>query len=93
MTEHAFLDTKNRGPCKSLTGRVTITVILVDDKESTWTREDMEAFRKDQMHATAKLLRDARHYQANLEINVKYMKCRIDEKFVISDTANCVKKH
>ena len=92
MKGHVFLDTKNRGPCKRLTGNVMLTVILVDDKESTWTKEDMEEFRRDQMRATAKLLKDARFYQTNLKINVQYMRCKIDTKFVMSEQEKSMKK-
>lgn len=92
MAGHAFLNTKNRGVCRSLTGDVLITVILVDDKENSWTTADMDAFRKEQMGATAKLLKEARMYHAYVKINVQYMRCKIDAKFTMSDTESCVDK-
>lgn len=58
-----------------------LTVILVDDDESTWTVGDMEDFRRTQMTATAKILKEARAYQTALKINVQYMRCRVKGTF------------
>lgn len=88
---HIFLDNKNCGACKSFTGNVLITVILVDDEESTWTTADMEDFRQVQMAATAKILKATREFHVALKINVQYMRCRVKGTFNQRDFSEWVK--
>lgn len=92
MNQHAFFDTKEQGSCKSLTGRVMLTVVLVDEPNSSWTPSDIAELQKKQEVATAKLLEDAKQYGAQLEVKMNYTRCSVNSCVEISKSEEWAKE-
>lgn len=44
LRSHAFLRSRDQGPCGKLEGDVGILLIFVDDADSSWTQEAMDAY-------------------------------------------------
>ena len=75
--EHFYLQSKNKGACKDLTGSVMITVVFTDEDESSWTEKDIADFKKDLWDSADVLLAEAERYGANLTLSFHYLSARI----------------
>lgn len=90
MNTHVFLDCKGKGDCNSLIGDVLITVVLVDDLDSKWTESDVVELKNEQANTTGKLVDEARSYGVELNVNLNYINCKIDDAFDVSDFSGWV---
>lgn len=83
---HLLLQAKGRGPCKTLTGDVLVTVILVDDAEAAWTEEAVDAVKAGHETYTEKLMAEAAGYGVSVNLSFQYLTCRIENgPVIISD--------
>ena len=89
---NVFLGCRGQGDCRSLTGKVLLTVIMVDDSESSWNVLAISDYKKKQAAATAKLQAEAKRYGVSLNIGMHYLRSRIEGTFSIQDFSGWVSK-
>ena len=73
---HLLLGCRNYGACRTMTGKVVLTMVMVDDDGASWTEAALAAYKKEQEETTAKLLADARRYGVQLDISIRYIRCK-----------------
>ena len=73
LRNNIFLNTRSSGTCESLTGDVMLTIVFVDDAESSWTTEEIDAVKEQQLDATALLQEQAAAYNASLNLSIQYL--------------------
>ena len=73
MKEHILLKAKDEGECRSLTGKVMLAVILVDDAESSWKDKNAVVRIKKIVENAARIIeKKASDLEVNLEIHPWY---------------------
>ena len=75
--DNPYVESRKGGDCRTFTGDVLITVIMVDDDGGVWTEADMETAKAEQEKYVAMLHGDAADYGADLRISVQYMECAV----------------
>ena len=78
LMSNVFLNCRGQGDCRTLTGKVLLAVILVDDSESRWNAAAIEAYKKKQAAVTLKLQAEARNYGVSLNVGIHYLRSRIE---------------
>ena len=74
-----FLRGKNRGICKSLTGRVLLNFYLVSDGDCIWTEEAVAEFKRTTEDAVYYLKYDASRYNVPLDVTLNFVPCTMEE--------------
>ena len=87
---HLLLQSKGYGACNTMTGKVAITMIMVEDDKSVWDTAALESYKQQQEAATAKLLKEAADYGATLEVEIHYITCRTTGTVSISNYSDWV---
>lgn len=77
LRDHTFLKSRAQGPCNKLEGSVGITVIFVDDGESSWAQEDMDAYMSAVYADISGMTQDAAIWGRELYASVDTAQCRV----------------
>lgn len=72
---HFLTNAINKGDCRTLTGDVAITILLVNDPVTKWDSESLKTFKSEVSTATTKLKEQAKEYNVSLNLSVKYITC------------------
>lgn len=80
-----FTKLKDNGDCRSLNGKVVITVFFVSDNESSWNSKDIESFKKLQLTTNSKIEQESKKFNASLNITNNYIECKVKEKLIYDD--------
>ena len=91
LENHIYLDSRSGGSCNSLTGKVLLTIIFVNDADSSWTKEDIQEIQTEQTKAASSLKESALSYGAELELEMNYMEVDVKESFTRLDHYEWVK--
>lgn len=78
MWSHALLQSRSQGVCETMTGEVLVTVVFVNDGESSWTADTMENAKKELEEAISILTAEAAGYGAWLHISSNYVQSSTD---------------
>ena len=74
-----FLQQKENGCCKSLTGSVAISVVMVSDSVSQWDEEAATNLKASLMTYTQDIINDAKAYETALSFRLNYYSVRVAE--------------
>ncbi len=85
LQDHLFLNTRGFGHCNTLTGDVLLTVIFVNDPDSTWTEALIQAEKDRQAAAVNAMLSQAGNYGASVTFRFNYLEATVEEGFVKTD--------
>lgn len=80
-----FTQLKDNGDCRTLSGKVVITVFFVSDNESGWNSKDIESFKKLQQSNNTKLEQEAKKFNTALNITNNYIECKVNKSLVYGD--------
>ena len=78
MREHVLLGSRGSGVSATLTGKVLITVVFVNDATSTWTANDIADKKAADASQIAKIMEEAASYGAVLNITMDYRQASVD---------------
>lgn len=92
LWNHILLEAKSVGSCRTLTGKVLLTIIMVDDDGGSWTDADIEECKRIQMDTAQQMLSDAMEFDAKLKLFVTHMRCRVTGKVSIHDYSDWVER-
>ncbi|MBQ8684476.1 MAG: hypothetical protein IJ518_08190 [Clostridia bacterium] len=73
---HPMLQCRKMGACSTLTGKVMLTMVMVDDDNGAWTEAALADYKQAQNKATDRLLADAKRYGVQLDISIRYIRCK-----------------
>lgn len=91
-SSHILMNARGMGDCKALTGDLLINIILVNDQLSTWTDADAWDFHEDVLVANDRMISDAAAWGVELNVQLNYLSCYVDDTMDISDFQDWVKK-
>ena len=78
FNRHLLLNCKGFGSCHSLTGKILLTMVMVDDDCGAWTASALAAYKEEQLKATQKMQQEAAQYGASLSVAFMYCRCRVN---------------
>lgn len=87
-----FLQARDYGGCKTLTGNVKLTVVFVNDSQSSWTADAMQKAKSRQATALNQLTTAARTYGANVQFSTVYKTASVNAAPTLDDSAPFAEK-
>ena len=89
-----FFGKRQIGSCKSLVGGVGVTVLFIDDPESSWPQDKMDAFTAEVYRVCGELTEEAALWGKDVHFNVQtvrgYVDHVIDPSFATLDFSDCM---
>lgn len=79
LEDHFLIQSRRLGFCDILSGNVGITVIYVDDGESTWTREEMDAYTEALYADSSELCHAASFWDVDIHVSIHTVHCALPE--------------
>ena len=72
MVNNVFVDARDKGISATLTGKVLVTTIFVSDKNTSWTKAEMDAVKDGHAKMTKEILAEAKSWGVELELILEY---------------------
>ena len=85
LEEHAFLQSRDLGPCGTLQGDVAATVVFVRDSGSGWTPEEQEAYLRHISAEIEDISHDAALWGRELDLTLDVRECTISGSVAADD--------
>ena len=79
MWDHVFLEYRDRGSCLQLDGKAAFLCVFVNDEESRWTPEEINAAKLEFDKAAEFISKEAKRYGAETEIVLTYAEGTVED--------------
>lgn len=88
LRDNYFLQDKVSGCCKSLSGKVAVTVVLVSDSVSTWDEESVIALKADFNTYAQDIISEAAVYHTEVSFSFSYHHAKLTGDIASGDYSN-----
>lgn len=83
--DHLYLNSKNKGYCKTLNGKILVDFIFVSDSESKWDNTTREKAENELLAEMQKVQKESEKFKANLDLYYVSQDVSIDIKATSDD--------
>ena len=85
---NVYLNSRGKGYCETMTGKVVATVLFVSDPDAGWSEGEIENAKSQFQTIADRIIADAAKYGAQLDLSLQYKSVTTSAKIVNNETAD-----
>ena len=85
LKNNVYLNSKDQGISATFTGKVLITTVFVSDKNTNWTKAEMDKIKAGHKTMTDAIYKEAKAWGVNLELILEYRTASVTQNLATAD--------
>lgn len=91
LRSHLLLNARMKGACQTLVGNIAVCVLLLDDQESSWDEEAIQACESNFQNQLSELKRESENYQVKLDMKLYFYRVKTNLNLQWGFSTPCIK--